>query len=122
MRDGFAQLQLDRLVCQQAQTPTRMSRRRSRASEHCNLGALCAVNPDGSPGAWLVEQGGVKPGVAVTPLDVEDGLERDLQRGGNGCRVLVAMQKVENTSAGLRSGSRRPAFDDRCQRAEFGFA
>jgi len=79
---------------------------------------LHTVNPDGSPGTWLVEQGGVKACAQVTPLDVEDGLERNLQRGGNGCRVLTAMQEVENTSAGLRSGPRRPATDDGCQRAK----
>jgi len=80
---------------------------------------LHTVNPDGSPGTWLVEQGGVKACAQVTPLDVEDGLERDLQEQGNLVWVLSAMQEVENTSAGLHSGSRRPATDDGCQRAKF---
>jgi len=122
VREGLAVLQLHRFVSQQAERPTGVTRGRSGTSERRNLGALCAVNSDGSPGACPVEQGGVKAGAQITPLDVEDGLERNLQRGGNGCRVLTAMQEVENTSAGLRSGPRRPAFDDGCQRAQFGFA
>ncbi len=118
MRDGLAVLQLHSFVRQQAQTPTSMSLGRSGTSEGRNLGALCAINPDGSSRAWLIEQGGVKARAQITPLDVEDGLERNLQRGGYGCRVLTAMQEVENPGAGLRSGSRRPAFDDGCQRAK----
>jgi len=93
-----------------------------RASQGGNLSALRAVNPDRSPGTWLIEQGRVKACAQVSPLDVEDGLERNLQERGNLVRVLFAMQEVENTSAGLRSGSRRPAFDDGCQRTKFGCA
>jgi hypothetical protein len=55
-------------------------------------------------------------------LDVEDGLERNLQEGSNFVRVLAAMQEVENTSAGLGSGRGRPAFAGGCQRAKFVFA
>ncbi len=118
MRDGLAVLQLDRFVSQQAERPTSVSLGRSGTSERRNLGALCAINPDRSSRAWLIEQGGVKACAQITPLDVEDGLERNLQQGGNLVRVLAAMQEVKNTSAGLRSGSRRPAFDDGCQRAK----
>ena len=92
---------------------------RSGTSERRNLGALRAVDPDGSPGARLVKESRLQPASQITPLDVEDGLERDLQHGGNLVRVLAATQEVENASAGLRSGSRRPAFDNGCQRAQF---
>jgi len=118
MRDRIAVLQLHSFVSQQAQTPPSMSLGRSGTSERRNLGALCTINPDRSSSAWLIEQGGVKACAQITPLDVEDGLERNLQRGGNGCRVLTAMQEVKDASAGLRSGSRRPAFADGCQRAK----
>ena len=47
----------------------------------------------GRPGACLVEQGGVKARAQVPALDVEDGLERDVQDGGDRCRVLTAMQR-----------------------------
>ena len=121
MRDRFTQVQLDRFVSQQAQTPARVPLRRRRTSKRCNLGALCSINPDGSPGAWLIEQGRVKSVLEVTPLDVEDGLERNLQQGGNLLRMLLAMQEIKDASASLRSGSRRPATDDGCQRAQFVF-
>ncbi len=122
MRDGLAQLQLDGFISQQTERPASMSLGRSRASEGGNPGALRAVNPDGSSRARLIEQGGVKACGQITPLDVEDGLERDLQHGGNLLRVLAAMQEVEDASTGLRSGPRRPAFDDGGQRAQFVFA
>ena len=96
-----------------------MSLRWSGASERGDLGALCAVNSDGSPGAWLIEQGGVKARAQVTSLDVEDGLERDLQKRGNIVRMLAAMQQIENTGASLNPGSCHAAFDDGCQRAQF---
>src|SRR5215216_4344039 len=99
-----------------------MARRRSRAGQSGDLGALRAINSDGSSGAWLVEQGRVKASAEIAPLDVEDGLERNLQERGNLCRVLAAMEEVENPSAGLSPGRRRPAFDDGCQRAQFVFA
>ena len=99
-----------------------MSRGRSRAGQRCDLGALRAINSDGSSGAWLVEQGRVKAAAAIAPLDVEDGLERNLQERGNLCRVLLAMEEVENPSASLSSGRRRPALDDGCQGAQFIFA
>jgi hypothetical protein len=91
MRDGFAVLQFDGFVSQQAQTPTSMSLWRSGTSERRNLRSLRAVNPDGPSRAWLIEQGGVKPCAQVSPLDVEDGLERNLQQRGNLVRVLSAM-------------------------------
>ena len=94
----------------------------SGTSQRRNLGALHTVNPDGSPAAWLIEQGGVKTCREVPPLDIEDGLERNLQQGSNFIRVLSAMQEAENTGAGLDSGRRFAAFDDGCQRAELGFA
>ncbi len=122
MRDRIAVLQLDRFVSQETERPTGVTCGRSGTSERGNLSALCAVNPDGSPGTWLVEQGHVKACAQVTPLDVEDGLERNLQQGGNLVRVLAAMQEVKSASAGLRSGSRCPATDDGCQRAKFVFA
>jgi len=84
--------------------------------------ALCAINSDGSPGAWLIEQGRVKSIGEITPLDVEDALERNLQQGGNLLRVLLAMQEVKDASASLRSSGRGAAFDGGCQRAKFVFA
>ncbi len=91
MRDGFAQLQLDRFVGQQAQAPARMTCGRSGARQGGNLSALCAIDSDGSPGACLVKEGRVEPFAQVTALDVEDGLERDLQDGRDRLRVLAAM-------------------------------
>ena len=119
MRERRAVLQFHRCVSQQAQTPTSMSCGRSRTRQCRNPSALHTVNPDGSPGARAVEQGGVKACAEVPPFDVEDGLERNLQQRGNLVRVLVAMQEVKNARAGLHSGSRRPATDDGCQRAQF---
>ena len=91
MRDDFAVLQFDGFVSQQTQTPTSMSLWRSGTSEGGNLRSLRAVNPDGSSRACPVEQGGVKACAQITALDVEDGLERNLQEGGNLVRVLAAM-------------------------------
>jgi len=122
MRDRIAQLQLDGFVSQQPQTPPSMSLGRSRAREGGNLGALRAVNPDGSTGTRLVKERSLEPFAQVTALDVEDGLERDLQDGRDRFRVLAAMQEVEDTGARLRSGRRRPACDDGCQRAQFSVA
>ena len=122
MRDGFTQLQLDRFVSQQAQTPTGVSLRRSGARQGGNPGALHAVDSDGAPGARLVKEGSVEPFAQITALDVEDGLERDLQGGRDFFRVLAAVQEVEDAGARLRPRGRRPAFDDSCQRAKFIFA
>ncbi len=81
-----------------------MSLWRSRASQRGYLRALRAINPDGSSRTWLIEQGRVKACGEVPPLDVEDGLERNLQQGGNLVRVLAAMQEVENAGTCLCSG------------------
>jgi len=43
----------------------------SGTSQRRNLGALHTVNPDGSPAAWLIEQGGVKTCREVPPLDIK---------------------------------------------------
>jgi hypothetical protein len=119
MRDRFAQLQLDGLVGQQAQTPTGVACGRSRARQGSNSGALCAVDSDGSPGARLVKESGVEPCAQVTALDVEDGLKRDLQGGRDLFRMLAAVQEIEDAGARLRPRRRRSAFDDGCQRAQF---
>ena len=118
MRDGFAQPQLDGFVSQQAQTPPGVTGGRSRASKGRNLGALCAVDSDGSPTARLVKEGRLQAFAQVTALDVKDGLERDLQGGRDIFRVLAAMQEVEDAGAGLGSVPRRAATDDGCQRAQ----
>src|SRR5215207_8399697 len=104
MRYGFARLQLDGLVSQQAQTPPGIPCGRSGASERRNLGALCAVDADGSPTACLVKEGRLQAFAQVTALDVKDGLERDLQGGRDIYRVSAAMKEIEDTSARLRSG------------------
>ncbi len=119
MRDGFAQLQLDGFVSQQAQAPARVPCGRSGARQGSNLSALRAVNPDGSPGARLVKERSLEPFAQITALDVEDGLERDVQDGRDRLRVLAAMQEVKDTGAGLRSGCGGTAFDDGRQREQF---
>ena len=98
-----------------------MSFGRSRTGEGGNLGSLRAVNPDGSPGAWLIEQGRVKACAQITPLDVEDGLERDPQRRRDRLRVLAAMQEVENAGTCLSPSGGRAPTDDGCQRAKLVF-
>ena len=119
MRNRFAQLCLNRSVSEQAQGPAGTTRGRSRASQGGNLGSLRAVNADGTTTARLVKEGGLESIAEIAALDVEDGLERDVQGGRDGLRMLTAVQEVKNASAGLRSGSRRPAGDDGCQRAQF---
>ena len=119
MRDGFAQLQLDRFVGQQAQAPAGVTFGRSGTGEGSNLRSLRAINPDGSPGARLVKEGSLESCAQITALDVEDGLERDLQGGRDRLRVLAAMQEVEEARAGLGSGPRRSVFADGRQRARF---
>jgi len=118
----FAVLQLDRFVSQQAQTPAGVTLGRGRTGERSNLGALRAVNLDGASGARLVKQGGIETAAQVPPLDVEDGLLRDLEGGGNLFRMLAAMQEVKDAGTCLRSGSRGTACDSGCQRAAFSFA
>jgi len=119
VRDRFAQLQLDGFIGQQAQAPPGVTFGRSGASKRGDPGALRAVNPDGSPGARLVKERSLEPFAQIAALDVEDGLERDVQDRRNRLRVLAAMQQVKDTGAGLRSSPRRSAFDDGCQRAQF---
>jgi len=118
----FAVLQLDRFVSQQAQTPAGVSRGRGRTGQRGDLGALRAINLDGTSATRLVKQGGVESAAQVPPLDVEDGLLRDLEGGGNLFRMLAATQEVKDAGPGLRSGRRFAACANGCQRAEFGFA
>ncbi len=119
MRDRVAQLQLDHFIGQQAQAPPGISFGRSGARQGGNPGALRAVDSDGSPGARLVKERSLEPFAQITALDVEDGLERDVQGGRDSLRVLTAMKEIEDTGARLRSGPRRSAVDDGCQRAQF---
>ena len=74
----LAVLKLDRFVSQQAQAPAGVSLGRGRTGEGGDLGALRAINLNGTSGARLVKQGGVESAAQVPSLDVEDGLRRDL--------------------------------------------
>lgn len=45
----------------------------------------------------------------ISPLDVKDGLRRDLQGGGNGGGSLTTMQQVKNAGARGGAGGSRTA-------------
>ncbi len=71
MRDRFAQLQLDGFIGQQAQAPARVPFGRSGTGERRDLGALRAVNPDGSPGARPVKERSLEPFAQITRLTLK---------------------------------------------------
>jgi hypothetical protein len=53
---------------------------RGLTGEGRGLGALRAINANGSPGARLVKESRLQAPSQITPLDIEDGLKRNLHR------------------------------------------
>lgn len=83
VRQTWAMAEFDSLVCQKAQSPAGSAFGRCGASQGGNLGALFTVDLNGAPGARLIEQSRLQATFEVAPLEVVDGLIRNLQQGSN---------------------------------------